>query len=172
MVHHLIRLWWSDSDDHRYHNEPYYDHNGLKSGCKDKMFKFNWLGTCAPTIQTVIFLDFNSHDTKRTHPSRYRLALECQNWRFHILCISFIVCDNSRVLWYIWNVHICSQYQGRVAHFRFTADQKFYPRIFFISASKAPLNFSEGPLKHFWHSRLATARKMRLRGFWHWSASS
>ena len=29
-----------------------------KSGCKDKMFKFNWLGTCAPTIQTVIFLDF------------------------------------------------------------------------------------------------------------------
>ena len=112
----------------------------------------------------------NSHDTKRTHPSRYRLALECQNWRFHILCISFIVCDNSRVLWYIWNVHICSQYQGRVAHFRFTADQKFYPRKFFISASKTPLNFSGGPLKHFWHSRFASARKMHLRGFWHWSA--
>ena len=112
----------------------------------------------------------NSHDSKRATPSRFRLALECQNWRFHIFCISFIVCDNSRVLWYIWNVHICSQYQGRVAHFRFTADQKFYPRNVFISASKAPLNFSEGPLKHFWHSRLACARKMHFRGFWHWSA--
>ena len=63
-------------------------------------------------IENVAWLQakmcINSHDTKWTHPSRYRLALECQNWRFHILCISFIVCDNSRVLWYIWNVHICS----------------------------------------------------------------
>ena len=46
-----------------------------------------------------------------------------------------------------------------MTHFRFTADQKFYPRKFFISPSKAPLDFSGGPLKHFWNSRLASARK-------------
>ena len=112
----------------------------------------------------------NSHVTKRAHPSRYRLALECQNLLYRILSISFIVSNNPRVFLYIWNHQICWQYQGFVIHFRFTADQKFYPRIFFISASNAPLNFSRGPLKHFWHSRLASARKMHFRGFWHWSA--
>ena len=46
-----------------------------------------------------------------------------------------------------------------MTHFRFTADQKFYPRKFFISPSKAPLDFGGGLLKHFWNSRLASARK-------------
>ena len=114
--------------------------------------------------------NLNSHVTKRAHPPRYRLALECQNLLYHILCISFIVSNNPRVFLYIWNHQICSQYQGFVTRFRFTADEKFYPRIFFISASNAPLNFSKGPLKHFWQSRSASARKMHFRGFWHWSA--
>ena len=113
---------------------------------------------------------FNSHVTKRAHPSRYRLALECQNLLYRILSISFIVSNNPRVFLYIWNHQICWQYQGFVIHFRFTADQKFYPRNFFISASNAPLNFSRGPLKHFWHSSLASTLKMHFRGFWHWSA--
>ena len=37
----------------------------------------------------------------------------------------------------------------RICDFRFTADEKIYPRIFFISASNAPLNFSRGPLHLF-----------------------
>ena len=37
----------------------------------------------------------------------------------------------------------------RICDFRFTADEKIYPRIFFISASNAPLNFSRAPLHLF-----------------------
>ena len=128
--------------------------------------RLNTVSAPIPYTQCTV----NSHVTKRAHPSRYRLALECQNLLYRILSISFIVSNNPRVFLYIWNHQICWQYQGFVIHFRFTADQKFYPRNFFISASNAPLNFSRGPLKHFWHSSLASTLKMHFRGFWHWSA--
>ena len=62
----------------------------------------------------------------------YEMAMECQNLLNRILCISLIASDNLRVLSYMWKRQICSQDQGFVTHFRFTADEKIHPRIFFI----------------------------------------
>ena len=73
-----------------------------------------------------------SHFTKRTYPPPYELALECQKLLYDLLCISFIVSDNPIVFSYMWNHQICSHYQGFVTHFRFTADEKFYPKKVFM----------------------------------------
>ena len=81
-------------------------------------------------VHTQVFSFFNSHLTKRTYPPPYELALECQKLLYDILCISFIVSYNPIVFSYMWNHQICSHYQGFVTHFRFTADEKFYPWFF------------------------------------------
>ena len=88
-------------------------------------------------------IKINSHDSKRATPSRFRLALECQKLLYDLLCISFIVSDNPIVFSYMWNHQICSHYQGFVTHFRFTADEKFYPRIF-LYQHRMRLSISEG----------------------------
>ena len=36
------------------------------------------------------------------------------------------------LFFYMWNYQICSHYQGFVTHFRFTADEKFYPKKVFM----------------------------------------
>ena len=129
------------------------------------------LQLCVFFWESCHLYQLNSHLTKGTHPHltswHWRLQSGVPKLTLSHIRNKFCLSGNPRVFWYIWNHPICPQYPGFVTHFRFTADEKFHPRKNFMSPSKAPLDFSGGPLKHFWNSRLASARKIHLRGFWH-----
>ena len=102
-----------------------------------------------PNSGKLVHIWINSCHTEEHYPLPYGLAVYCQ--RFEITRIGKLGSkyDPFNAFLAVSNPHIHLEFSKFSTHFRFTADQKFYPKIFFHYQSMPIKILARVPWKTF-----------------------